>query len=167
MDARTIDPREDVHPDFGRDVESPGVVVIFEGVECGFQLGILWSCFYADVGLEHSFTVERVASCHTERHLEERMLLVGVQGAVVAHRDGLSGYVLMVAVVSQKSADGEAFGQIIAAFEIHPPSAGLVGEAVADGKVELPVDVGVERVTGLCTAWHGECYGNGHNGQDF
>ena len=55
-------------------------------------------------------------------------------------------------MVSQESADGEVLGQVITSFKVHPPSAGFVGKAVADRKIELPVDVGVERVTGLCTA---------------
>ena len=67
----------------------------------------------------------------------------------------------MVAMVSQESADGEVLGQVITSFKVHPPSAGFVGKAVADRKIELPVDVGVERVTGLCTVWQGEGQGNG------
>ena len=49
--------------------------------------------------------------------------------------------------------DGKVLGQIVTAFEIHPPTATFFSKTVADREIELPVDVGIEHVAGLRTAW--------------
>ena len=99
--------------------------------------------FGTDVRLEYFSAVEGVSACYTKGKLEHRMLLVGVQSGAVAELECLAWNVLVVAMVGQESADCNVWSDEISAFEVHAPSAALVGKVNADREVVLPVDVEV------------------------
>ena len=82
MDARLVYPREEVRADFRRYVESPSVVGYLRGVEDGLQTAVFRSRFHAEVRLEQASLVECISARYPERHLEQRVLLVGVDNAV-------------------------------------------------------------------------------------
>ena len=76
--------REDAHADFGREVESPRVVVLLDDVVIGRKLGVVGTQLQARIRLEYAVRKPGVTAGDAERQLEYGVLLVDREGRTVA-----------------------------------------------------------------------------------
>ena len=166
VQPRPVGPGEDVQAYFGRDVETPCLVLCFEDVEGRGKTGVLGSCLYRDVGLEGAATVPRIAARHAKGQAEIAVLLVGAEAFRRAEGQHGAGDVFMVGVPCQEHAEAPVVVQVVAAFDVHAPSAGVVGEAVSDGEVVLPVHAGIAVIAHLCPCRQGGCQHKEHGCTD-
>ena len=155
VQSRTVSPRINTETYFRRYIEAPGIVFGFEYVESRLQLRILRTDFYAYIRLEDTATIPRITGGKTERQLEQRMLLVGIDASAFCQWKCLASEIFMVAVVGQEASQCEIRRYVITAFEVHTPSAAFIGKVVTHGEVELPIDVGITVIGHLCLCRHG------------
>ena len=99
--------------------------------------------FQSNVRLESATAVESITSGKAERQLEQSVLLVSIDATAFTYGKCLATEVFVVAVVSQESTECNVRGYVITTFKTHTPSAGFISEVVAQGEVELPIDVGI------------------------
>ena len=71
------------------------------------------------------------------------MLLVGIDAAAFTYRKCLASEVFVIAMISQESTESKVWSDVVTTFEAHTPSAGFISEMVAQGEVELPIDIGI------------------------
>ena len=154
-----VGPGVDIHADFGREVEAPGIVLYFVDVEFTRQLGIVGTEFQTDIRLA-VVVAEPVVGQHPEGYLEEGVLLVGGQSRCSGQGDGLTGDVLVVGVILQEAADGQVEQYVVTTFKVHAPAAGPVGKRIAGDTVELPVDIEIGVRGKLSLARKGEDQGD-------
>ena len=144
--------REDAHADFGREEESPRVVVLLDDVVIGRKFGVVGTQLQARIRLEYAVRKPGVTAGDAERQLEYGVLLVDREGRTVAQVECLARDRFEVGLVGDERADGDGRGDEVAAFEIHAPARGFVGQAAAQGHAYLPVDVDVAVREDLCFA---------------
>ena len=84
------------------------------------------------------------------------MLLVGIDATAFTYRKCLASEVFVIAMISQESTESKVWSDVVTTFEAHTPSAGFISEMVAQGEVELPIDIGITVIGQLCLCRHGE-----------
>ena len=84
------------------------------------------------------------------------MLLVGIDATAFTYRKCLTSEVFVIAMISQESTESKVWSDVVTTFEAHTPSAGFISEMVAQGEVELPIDIGITVIGQLCLCRHGE-----------
>lgn len=143
--------REYVHADFGRYENTPFFIAGAVNIVIRSRFAILRTYLDPCVWSKLLFGHETVTEGGSERHLEQHVLLVTGELGGGREMECLSVDVLIVGVEGHKQSDTGVGGDVVTAFEVHAPTAGLVRESVVERYVELPVDIGIAFFCGsLC-----------------